>query len=557
MEGTVSGSVETIEYEYAAIPKPSENTLKVADVDYTYLSTCYVLPASLTESQLVKATFEFKTFGQTVNLEQGLDALPIQSNYRTNIVGDILTRDANFKVEIDQNFDGEYNQNAENTNIPALSADGKTYNVSTPAQWAWIAAQGQLDKNIKLIADLDFAGANVTPIYIVGNNIEIDGNGKTISKAVYAPAENMSKYSLGLFSFETGLEHGNVTIKDLTIDNATVHNEDQTPDINGSICGYAAALLGDVQNGSTVSIEGVTINNSSIKGTQSVGSLVGFIAAGSTVNVKNTAVDGNKLSNYEYDGESGFVCGLVGKVVGTLNIEENVAVTNNTINALFALKRGTNSIDAVAAKRVDTAVINGTATVSGNTITKTPLEDNVTVISTKEQLIAFSENYKSYNNKVVVLANDIDLAGVNWKPVGDSSVEFKGTFNGCGYTIKNLTVDESELTGVANADGVAFIGWLGGTIENVNFSSATVNGYHNVAVVAGYTYDSATISNCNVSNAEVTATYKTDDRGGDKAGVLVGYNRGTIKNCNVNIAEVKAVRDAGQAIGCLAPGKIM
>lgn len=102
---------------------------------------------------------------------------------------------------------------------------------------------------------------------------------------------------------------------------------------------------------------------------------------------------------------------------------------------------------------------------------------------------------------------------------------------------------------------MAFIGWLGGTIENVNFSSATVNGYHNVAVVAGYTYDSATINNCNVSNAEVTATYKTDDRGGDKAGVLVGYNRGTIKNCNVNFAEVKAVRDAGQAIGCLAPGK--
>lgn len=550
MEGTVSGNVETITYEYAAIPNPDENTLKVADVDYKYLSTCYVLPATLTESQVVDAEFTFETFGQTVGLEQGLDALPIQSNYRTNIVGEILTRDANFKVEIDQNFDGEYNKNEENTDKPALSADGKTYCVSTAAQWAWLAAQGKIDKNIKLMADLDLAGVNVTPLYPTNvTEFILDGNGHTIKNATLSFG-NQSKYQLGLLSLETINGKTSLTVKDLTLDGVTVDNKDQTVGVTG-ISGFAAALLGDVQNGSSVNIEGVTIKNSSIKGTQSVGSLVGFIAAGSTVTVSNTTVEGNTLSNYKYADESGFVCGLVGKVVGTLIIKDNVVVKNNTIDALFALKRGTNSIDAVAAARVQTALIHGLATVENNTITKTPLEANVTVIYTKDQLLDFAANYKAYNNKVVVLANDIDLAGVNWKPVGDSSVNYFGTFNGCGYTIENLTVNEGE--GVLAGDGTAFIGWLGGTIENVLFVNATINGHHDVAVVVGYSIDQATISNCNVSNSKVTATYLNDDRGGDKAGALVGYNRGTIKDCHVNLAEVKAVRDAGQAIGCMAP----
>ena len=63
----------------------------------------------------------------------------------------------------------------------------------------------------------------------------------------------------------------------------------------------------------------------------------------------------------------------------------------------------------------------------------------------------------------VVLDGDIDLAAVstravtsNWTPAGTEDVPFTGTFDGKGYTIKNLTIIESEAK-----EGKAFIGFFG------------------------------------------------------------------------------------------------
>ena len=58
-------------------------------------------------------------------------------------------------------------------------------------------------------------------------------------------------------------------------------------------------------------------------------------------------------------------------------------------------------------------------------------------ISTKEELIKLAEmgdNSKLQGGEFV-LANDIDLSGVNWQRIG----EFTGTFDGNGYKISNLS----------------------------------------------------------------------------------------------------------------------
>lgn len=553
LNGVVSATAENVTYVSAAIPNVDEETLTVAGNNYEYISTCYVLPASLTESQTVDAefTFTFKS-GDTKKLEYGLDLLPIQSNYRTNIVGDLLTGDFNFNVNVDQNFDGEYNKNNDVVNEPVVSQDGTTYYVSTAGEWNWIAKQGQLTKNVKLMGDLDFGGATVTPVYPAVANFVLDGNGKTISNVELNFKEGMSPYQLGLLSLEAYVSNATLAVKDLTISNVTVNNI-YTKKFEGEVYGYAAALIGDVQNGTTVTIDGVTIENSHVKGVQSVGTLVGFLAENSIVNVSNTTVKNNNLSNHSVEDESGYVCGLVGKVVGTLNVDETVVVENNNIDAYFAYRRGPKSIDAVAAVRYESSKINGNATVSGNMINRKVVDENVLAVSSKAELLAFAANYADYNGKIVALTNDIDLDGVNWLPVGRpegvSPAPFMGTFDGCGYTISNLLINEDELT-VDKSEGIAFFGWLDGTVKNLNFKNATVKGHHDAAVIVGYLKGGA-IENCHVDGATVESSYNDGNRDGDKAGVLAAYvHDAAIQNCSAKNATVKAVRDAGQAVGC-------
>ena len=97
IDGTVSGS-QDVTYTAANIPT---ETLKVdADgdgtkEDYKYLSMCYILPNETTTGT-AKTTagteFTFKPeSGNDITLSDGLQAIPVQRNYRTNIVGKILS----------------------------------------------------------------------------------------------------------------------------------------------------------------------------------------------------------------------------------------------------------------------------------------------------------------------------------------------------------------------------------------------------------------------------------------------------------------------------------
>lgn len=555
LTGEPSGETEV---HYATSAHPSE-LLEVAGKDYTWLSMCYVLPLDKEQSTTVSAEFTFKTNGQDITLKDGLQNLPIQRNYRTNIIGSLLTNSVDFKVVIDSEFKNpDHNVdvwNGTTTEEPTLNGD--TYEVANAAQWAWLGGK-EIRKNIKLTGDIDFAGHEVIILYPNVVNGVLDGNGKTIRNAVYVDSKNHMAYKSGLLSFEV-FEGSTYTIKNLTLENVTSENYLIT---NINTYGYAAALVGDLQNVTTLNVEGVTVKNSTIKGIQSVGAIVGLLSDYATLNVKNTTVEGNNFGNIAVDDESGYVCGLVGKVAGTLNIGENVVIKNNTIDAFYASKRGVTSINEVAAIR-NNGKINGTATTTGNTVNKKELETADYTISTAADLAVFADNVESnpamYTGKVVALSNDIDLAGVDFKVIGHAShAEFRGTFDGRGYTIKNLTINEPA--DYAEYDAVGFFGWVGNngpgvaTIKNVNFKNANVSGHKYVAIVAGY-LQFGHIENCSVDDFELNCTAGTNGRDGDKCGALVGLaapNKDyvSVKNCTVSNGTINAVRDAGQAIGC-------
>ena len=135
------------------------------------------------------------------------------------------------------------------------------------------------------------------------------------------------------------------------------------------------------------------------------------------------------------------------------------------------------------------------------------------------------------------LANDIDLEGEAWTPIGT----FYGTLDGEGHKICNFSM--------ANMAGgnYGFIKTNQGTVKNVTFSDFVVtmsNGnvgakYGTIAAV-----NQGKIENCQTVDGALalTASYSSDDGTMHSYyGGIVGENIGTVKNCHVELtSESKA-----------------
>ena len=199
--------------------------------------------------------------------------------------------------------------------------------------------------------------------------------------------------------------------------------------------------------------------------------------------------------------------------------------------------------------------------VQGNVVTDNPETDVVYIYNANDlKLFAASvNNGTNYADKTVKLMDNIDLAGIEWTPVGQTGgysarTYFQGTFDGNNKTISNLTIRESSWEAGSNAGqnfATGFFGFIdagSNTIKNVTFDNATVEGHHWVGVVAGYM--TGTVSGVKVTNSTVTSTYKNGEADGDKAGGIVGYlNSGSVTGCTVSGSTITAVRDCGSVVG--------
>ena len=139
----------------AAVPTEK---LVVKGVEYNYLAMNYVFAPA--EGTVCDLTAEFALVGRAP-IPLSSPATPIKRNYRTNILGKLLTSSADFNIEVDPGFEGGEEVNLESikneASLRALFATGGT---------AKLAADLILDKSVA-----------VTP----GKEVTLDLNGKTIS----------------------------------------------------------------------------------------------------------------------------------------------------------------------------------------------------------------------------------------------------------------------------------------------------------------------------------------------------------------------------------------
>lgn len=308
-----TGSINKDEKDYALNYDLSEHN-RTLTVDY--------LMTDLSEQTPIHFSFEALD-GETVIAKHDLKTnVPIQRNWLTTVLGNVLTVGAKFDITIDENFKNYWNVGEEwwagqniNPVEPPYDATTKTYTVSTRDQFAWFSAtnaelteqNGKTRQNaetlngktIRIVNDIDMSGIDWQPIFTTSETTyTVDGQGHTLKNfsmngkfgTVYV------WYNIIRFNAYTGVwGKFEGVMKDLTFENITingraddnVHTDGDTQIDHSKETSYFAGCIGytGANYSTTVNISNVHAKNIRIKAsagttTQNVGGLIGWIGVG-------------------------------------------------------------------------------------------------------------------------------------------------------------------------------------------------------------------------------------------------------------------------------------
>jgi len=158
-------------------------------------------------------------------------------------------------------------------------------------------------------------------------------------------------------------------------------------------------------------------------------------------------------------------------------------------------------------------------------------------VTSADGLLAWNEAVQKDMTLNCTLADNIDLTGKDWTPIGTSfGNSYTGTFDGNGKTITGLTVTGSDrYTGL--------FGFIKGTVKNVVLTEINITSGTFVGGVAGWSFGG------NIENCSVSGSVSGSDVGG-----VVGYQQGgSITGCSSS-ATVKGTQRAGGVAGVTNSG---
>lgn len=148
------------------------------------------------------------------------------------------------------------------------------------------------------------------------------------------------------------------------------------------------------------------------------------------------------------------------------------------------------------------------------------IDDNILDVSNSSEFKRVFDDYYNgdiFENKTVIIENDIDMAGITLGSYNDQPVKFAGTIEGRNNSISNLTIESNSTR------CLTLIPYLTGTVQNISFENTICTGKYQVSGIVGM--NNGLMENCTISGA-ITGTNCT--------GALAGINYGTMKYCTNN-----------------------
>lgn len=540
------------------------------DEEFAHLSMNYLLAAEkgATESELYEVDVEFanaKGSINTINVTQ----LPVYRNYRTNIIGNVLTTTGEFKIIIDQRFEKEeiirelWDGESTEAVTPIQENGVDVYQIANAKQLAWVAEQVNSGANtfkddiVRLTDHIYLNNQPWTPIGLGdGGNVNAGtDDGKAFQGTFEGKDFTIYELNIVAQTASRSLTEGDQlpaglfgklnggTIKDFTVDGANVKH------VVAENGGGIAVVAGIIFN--TGTIENVTVKNAVVEGNRCVAGIAGFVYGSikncKVENVKLTATPDNLTGEYDNGDKVGGIAGnffvdngnelSVNTVInvtitgyrdlgGIAGAADAKAVKGNTVTGVVVTVDRTDSEkDYNSSKPTNAGAIVGSylgnsseadLTSNGNTSTETTVVGNT---DSESAVVTSQEEFKAAIQSgatEIAVAGEVALTSVSNKEltivgVGeDAAVDLSNAVGMSGTTLnfKNIIIKKENEN---------YVGFHHATAEN--YTDCTFENEY-------WCYGDATFINCTFNQASAEHynvwTY--------------GAKNATFENCTFNSA---------------------
>ncbi|MFA5220370.1 MAG: GLUG motif-containing protein [Bacilli bacterium] len=237
-----------------------------------------------------------------------------------------------------------------------------------------------------------------------------------------------------------------------------------------------------------------------VTGENNTGGLIGFNLSGNEI-----------IGSFWNNNTSGQDSSDGGTSVGSVTMKQKVTYVNENwdFNIIWGIKTSENEGYPFLRWQIDNEFAGGNGT-----------EEDPYLILTTDHL----DNVRKHLDKYFRQIADLDLSGYRsvsgWLPIGMSTAPFTGSYDGNGYTIENLFIN--QVGEWNNRFPAGLFGYTGAEAEilDLTIENVDITGCYYVGSLVGN--NSGKIYNVNISG-NVTGEWDT--------GGLVGFNSGLITEC--------------------------
>ena len=387
-----------VTFNYNAVPTEK---LLIGGIEYNYLATTFILAKNDNSKDIVDVEAKFKA-NKGYSVTVSTPGLPCQRNYRTNVIGNFMSVDGTYNVEIDSAFKGDLQSDYVANALSSGQVVTLTEDYSLPEGSEGVAVPSGktsiLNLNGKRFVN-ESGTINDKSALIVRGKLTINGEGE-----VYCEGGTGDNSAIMVD------DNGELIINGGTYNVA----KDKSGKCNSTIYAISATCKIEINGGVFMNEEGsnghafvlnqlddITVNCFSVKG----GTFVGFNPASVYENngaITSFVAEGYRSVKTEYEGKEAWKVEKIPAVTTQEAFNTAIATANSTV----VLAAGTYKLPKE------------TVTVDGNE--KSVIAEGVTIIG---------------NGEGTVLNTEAAEKG------GEGNYNAKGLNN---VTFKNLTINEGQ-----------------------------------------------------------------------------------------------------------------